>query len=153
MGVWVRGHDVANFSQISKDAPENSTSFYTNVVVVGVGANMVLNENRPKIEKFGVENCVGWHEIKWIPFILCMELISVKSWTPWVILRKKTPTPMGEFPGNWTKNWISPESARFTESFPIFWNRKVAHTKKLFLFLIPEFNLGILHFAIKSVYS
>ena len=39
MGVWVRGHDVANFSQISKDPQENSTSFDTNVVVVGVGAN------------------------------------------------------------------------------------------------------------------
>jgi hypothetical protein len=59
VGVWVRGHDVANFSQISKDAQKNSTFFDTNVVVVGDGANMVLNENRPKIEKFGGENCVG----------------------------------------------------------------------------------------------
>ena len=36
--------------------------------------------------------------------------------------------------------WIQ---ARFTESLPIFWNKKVAHTKNLFLFLIPEFNLSM----------
>ena len=43
-----KGHDAANFSQISKDAQENSTSFDTKVVVVGVGANMVLNEKPTK---------------------------------------------------------------------------------------------------------
>ena len=48
MGVWVRGHHAANFSHISKDAPENSTSFDTKVVVVGGGANMVLNEKPTK---------------------------------------------------------------------------------------------------------
>ena len=48
-------------------------------------------KNRPKFENYGGENCVGWHEIKWIPLILCMKLISVKSWTPWVILRIKNP--------------------------------------------------------------
>ena len=39
MGVWVRGHHAANFSHMSNDAPENSTSFDTKVVVVGGGAN------------------------------------------------------------------------------------------------------------------
>ena len=45
----------------------------------------------PKIENYGGENCVGWHEIKWIPLILYIKLISVKSWTFWMILRIKHP--------------------------------------------------------------
>ena len=43
VGVWVGGHHATNFSHISKDAQENFVSFDTNVVVVGDGANMVLN--------------------------------------------------------------------------------------------------------------
>ena len=42
-----KGQDAANFSHISKNAHEilrNSASFDINVVVVGDGANMVLNE-------------------------------------------------------------------------------------------------------------
>ena len=31
VGVWVGGHHPTNFSHISKDAQENSTSFDTNV--------------------------------------------------------------------------------------------------------------------------
>ena len=48
MGVWVRGHHATNFSRVSKDAHENSASFDINVVVVGDGANMVLNEKPTK---------------------------------------------------------------------------------------------------------
>ena len=39
-----RGQDTANFSDISKDAQENSTSFDTNIVLGVGGANMVWNE-------------------------------------------------------------------------------------------------------------
>ena len=53
MGVWVRGHDAANFSQISKDAQENSTSFDTNVVTGGDWGSMVLNEKLAKNENYG----------------------------------------------------------------------------------------------------
>ena len=48
VGVWVRGQFATNFSCVSKDAYKNSTSFDTNVVVVGDGANMVLNEKPTK---------------------------------------------------------------------------------------------------------
>ena len=48
VGVWVGGHHATNFSHISKDAQENFVSFDTNVVVVGDGANMVLNEKLTK---------------------------------------------------------------------------------------------------------
>ena len=42
------GQDAAKFSYVSKDAQENSTSFDTNPVLGGDGANMVLNEKRTK---------------------------------------------------------------------------------------------------------
>ena len=48
MGVWVWGQDAATFSQLSKDAHENFTSFDTNIVLGGDGANMVLNEKPAK---------------------------------------------------------------------------------------------------------
>ena len=48
VGVWVWGHHAANFSHISTDAQENSTSFDTNVVMGRGGANMVLNEKPTK---------------------------------------------------------------------------------------------------------
>ena len=48
MGVWVRGQDAANFSHVSKDAQENSTSFDTNIVLGGGGGNMVFNEKPTK---------------------------------------------------------------------------------------------------------
>ena len=51
MGVWVEGHYAANFKHSSKDAQENSTSFDTNVVVGGDGANLVSNENPTKNRK------------------------------------------------------------------------------------------------------
>ena len=47
-------------SHLSKDAHENFGSFDINVVVVGDGANMVLNEKRPKIGNNGGWNCVGY---------------------------------------------------------------------------------------------
>ena len=40
---------------------------------------------------------------------------------------------------------ISPKSAWFTESVPIFWIEKNFNTKKLFRFLIPKFNLNMGH--------
>ena len=51
MGVWALGQDATNFSNVSKDAQENSTSFDANVVLVGGGANMVLNEKPAKKRK------------------------------------------------------------------------------------------------------
>ena len=82
-------------------------------------------KNRPKNGFYGGWNCAGCHEIKWIHLILYMKLISVKSWTIWVILRIKHPRiklppthfqkfykiSKIEFPGFWTKIFISPESA------------------------------------------
>ena len=48
MDVLVGGYDATNFSYISKDAQENSTSLDTNVVMGRCGANMVLNEKPTK---------------------------------------------------------------------------------------------------------
>ena len=48
MGVWVGGHGATNFSHISKDAQENSTSFDTDVVTGGDRGKMVLNEKLGK---------------------------------------------------------------------------------------------------------
>ena len=84
-------------------------------------------------------------------------MTSVIRFTHWVIFRLKhlriwvPPTQFQKFkenfligfPGNWTKILVPPESAWFTESFPIFWNKKIAHTKKLSRFPISEFNLCI----------
>ena len=55
------------------------------------GEDHLRVKNWSKIRFYGGWNCVGWHEIKWIPLILYMKLISVKSWTLWVILRIKNP--------------------------------------------------------------
>ena len=82
-------------------------------------------------------------------------MTSVIRYTHWAILRIKRPRismqPTQfqnlskifkiEFPGNWTKSLIYPESAWFTDSFPFFENKKIAHRKKLWRFLLPEFNL------------
>ena len=46
-----------------------------------------------------------------------------------------------EFPGNKTNIFICPESEWFTELFPDFRNKKIAHRKKLWRVQIPEFNL------------
>ena len=84
-------------------------------------------------------------------------MTSIIRYTHWVILRTKRPRISiqptqfqnlggifkNEFPGNWTKSWISPESAWFTDSFSIFEIKKIAHGKKLSRFLLPEFNLSI----------
>ena len=86
-------------------------------------------------------------------------MTSIKRYTHLAILRGKHPRIRAaptqflnfgkifkiEFPGNWTKILISSESAWFSESFLIFWIKKIAHRKKLSLFLIPEFNLYIRH--------
>ena len=45
------------------------------------------------------------------------------------------------FSGNRTKILISSEAAYFTDSFLVFWNKKIARRKKLWRFKIPEFNL------------
>ena len=37
VSVWVRVRDAANFSQASKDAPENFATFDTDIVLVAVG--------------------------------------------------------------------------------------------------------------------
>ena len=47
-----------------------------------------------------------------------------------------------KFPGNRSKIFESLKSAWLTESVPSFWNRKIAHIKKLCRFLISEFNLS-----------
>ena len=84
-------------------------------------------------------------------------MTSIIRHAHWVILKTKRPRiwtqptqfqnlseiSKNEFPGNWTKTWISTESAWFTDSFPIFENKKIAHGKKFWRFLIPEFNLNI----------
>ena len=64
VGVWVSGQETANFSHVSKNAHENSSSFDKNVVVVVDGANMVLIENRPKIGNYEGWNCVARAKIK-----------------------------------------------------------------------------------------
>ena len=51
----VGGHDATNFSHLSKDAQENSTSFDTNVVLGRSGAKMVFNENPTKNRKLRVD--------------------------------------------------------------------------------------------------
>ena len=53
-----------NFSHSSKDAQENSTSFDTNVVLEGGGANMGLNEKPTKNGNHVYLNCVGLGRIK-----------------------------------------------------------------------------------------
>ena len=96
--------------------------------------------------------------------ILYLKMIGVKSHITWVILRMKhpriwmPPTQFQklsknfkiEFPGRWTKIFISPESAWFTELFSDFQNIKIGHKKKLYRFLFPEFNLSI-HSCITSI--
>ena len=54
------------------------------------------------------------------------------------------------FPGNCIKILISPESGCFTDSFPTFENKKIAYRKKLWRFLIPEFNLVIIQSIITA---
>ena len=84
-------------------------------------------------------------------------MTSIKRYTHLVILRGihprilVPPTHFQEnskknkvgFSWNRTKIFISPESAWITESVPIFLNKKIAHTKKLCRFQIPEFNLAM----------
>ena len=53
VGVWVRGQDGTNFSHISNDAQENSTSFDTDFVLEGGVGNMGLNEKATKNENYG----------------------------------------------------------------------------------------------------
>jgi len=48
VGVRVGGHHATNFSQISKDAQENSTSFDTNVITGDYRGKMVLYEKPTK---------------------------------------------------------------------------------------------------------
>ena len=48
MGVWAWRQNGTNFSHVSKDAQENSTSFDTHVVFGGRWRNMVLNEKPAK---------------------------------------------------------------------------------------------------------
>ena len=84
-------------------------------------------------------------------------MIIVKRYTHLVILGTKHPriwvpptqfqnfnqNSKIEFPGNLAKIFISPESEFSTESFPVFWNKKIARRKKLWRFQAPEFNLSM----------
>ena len=86
-----------------------------------------------------------------------IKMIGVIRCTHWVILIMKhpriwlPPTQIQSWsknfkiglPGNWTKVLMSSESEFFTESFPVFWNKKIVHAKKLCPPLIPEFILTI----------
>ena len=54
---------------------------------------------------------------------------------------------------NPSKILVSQESAWLTESVPSFWNRKIAHIKKLCRCLIPEFNQIFNRFASKALLS
>ena len=83
--------------------------------------------------------------------------ISIKRYTHWSIYRGKHPRIRApptqfqklsqilkiEFSWNWTKTFISQESAWFIESFQIIGFDKFSWIKKLWRFLIPEFNLSI----------
>ena len=95
MGVWVRGHHAANFSHISKDAPENSTSFDTKVVVVGGGANMVLNEKPTKIWKLRGWKLRGltWNQMNTPYFIY--EIDQRKKLNTLGDFENQTPTHIG----------------------------------------------------------
>ena len=48
-----------------------------------------------------------------------------------------------EFPWHWTKTFISPDSAWYIESIPIFKYKKFASDKKLWQFWLAEINLNI----------
>ena len=62
VGVEVGGHDVTNFSYISKGAQENFTSFDTTVTTRGCRGKWFCMKNRPKIEITGVE--IAWAKPK-----------------------------------------------------------------------------------------
>ena len=84
-------------------------------------------------------------------------MTSVKSLRHWVTLRIKRPhiwtqptqyqilseILKSEFPGNWIKLFIFPDSASLTKSVLIFGNEKNSHTNKLCRILFPKFNLNI----------
>ena len=91
VGVWVGENLATNFKYGSKDAQKNSTSFDTKLMGVARRGKKLRPKNRSKNGFYRGGNCVGWHEIKWIPLILYMKLISIKSWTLWAILRIKHP--------------------------------------------------------------
>ena len=92
-----------------------------------------------------------------IPLIIYIQMTSVirysrrvisgtkhpRIWVPPTQLQKLSENFKIELPWNGSKIFISLESALFTESIPCFLNRKIAPTKKLCRFLIPEFNLDI----------
>ena len=46
---------------------------------------------------------------------------------------------------------ISPESARFTESDPVFKSKKIAHRKNLWRFIPPEFKLAMVRTIVASL--
>ena len=69
---------------------------------------------------------------------------GLRIWAPPTHFQKFVANFKTEFLGNRTKSLISPESARFTVSYRIFWRKKIASTKKLHRFLFPEFNLIII---------
>ena len=62
MGVGVGGHDATNFSHISKDAQENSTSFNTTVIIGDYREKWCCMKNRPKMEITGVK--IAWVAVK-----------------------------------------------------------------------------------------
>jgi len=70
VGVAVGGHDATNFSNISIDVQENSTSFDINVITGGLQGKMVLYKKPTKNGNYGGENCnikIGHKKVMPIP--------------------------------------------------------------------------------------
>ena len=123
-------------------------------------------KNRPKNWNYVGWNCVGLGKFESIPPILHMKMTGVirltlkvilgvnrqRIWTPPTQFRKLKKYFRMQFPGNCIKILIFPESAWFTDSFPLLENKKIAQRKKLLRFPNPEFNLYMAyHKSIKSI--
>ena len=99
-----------NYSFIRKDAQLNSIWIDTDDVLGSSGEKTVLNE-KPTIYSTGVKIALGINQISTPYFIHSNGLKHLRISMPPKQCQNLSETFKIEFPGNWTKTLISPESA------------------------------------------
>ena len=91
VGKTVCGHRPASLNLFYDGVFLNLQHFDTKLMGAAQRGKKLWPKNRPKNGFYGGWNCVGWDKIQWIPLFIYIKLISVKSWTLWVIFRIKHP--------------------------------------------------------------
>ena len=156
VGVWVGGHPPPTQTYIKRCAMKFHIFWYQSYGRHRTSKKAMIEKLFEKWILRGLKlRGLIWNQISTPNYVyqndhrnktykrVILRIKRSRIWAQPTQFQNQSEISKNEFPGNWTKSWISPESAWFTDSFSIFENKKIAHRKKLWRFLLPKFDLTI----------